>query len=168
MNTMANYAVLLLLCFLVSDTLTAGSVTRGPYLQMQSEKGITIHWRTDIATDSVIRYGDAPDKLVNSVKDPAVTTEHAVTVSTLKPAQQYWYSVGRSGATLKGGATFYFHTAPTPGVAADTRIWIIGDSGTADVNAQAVRDAYKTWSASNPADSSAVIALSMSFGGSPD
>jgi hypothetical protein len=152
MNTMANFAVLLLLCFLVSDSLTAGLVTRGPYLQLQSENGITIHGRTDTPTDSVVRYGDAPGKLTNSVKDPAVTTEHAVRLAALKSAQQYWYSIGRSSATLRSGGTFHFHTAPTPGEAADTRIWVIGDSGTADVNAQAVRDAYKAWSGSRPAD----------------
>jgi PKD repeat protein len=60
--------------------------------------------------------------------------------------------VGDSTGTIAGDASYHFSTAPTQGVAADTRLWILGDSGTANTNARAVRDAYKAWSGSDPAD----------------
>ena len=46
-------------------------------------------------------------------------------------------------ATLAGGdANHFFVTSPPPGTPKPTRIWVLGDSGTADANARAVRDAY--------------------------
>ena len=48
------------LVLLVSGPLQAQSVTRGPYLQLQTSNGVSIHWRTDSASDSVVRYGTAP------------------------------------------------------------------------------------------------------------
>ncbi|MCP3979734.1 MAG: hypothetical protein GY716_10470 [bacterium] len=41
-------------------------------------------------------------------------------------------------------ADHFFLTSPTPGTAKPTRIWVLGDSGTGNANAQAVRDAYYT------------------------
>ena len=37
----------------------AATVTRGPYLQMGGPAGIVVRWRTDVATDSRVRYGSA-------------------------------------------------------------------------------------------------------------
>ncbi|MFT5138455.1 MAG: PKD repeat protein [Rhodothermales bacterium] len=133
-------------------SVTEPLLVRGPYLQMQTDDGVTIHWRTDTATDSVVRYGDAPGNLTNTVTDPASVVDHAVVLGGLGANQQYWYSVGDSIAPIGGDASYHFTTAPPQGFAADTRIWAIGDSGTADANARAVRDAYKAWSVSNPAD----------------
>ncbi len=42
---------------------SAATVTRGPYLQMATSSSIVVRWRTDEATDSMVRYGDAPGNL---------------------------------------------------------------------------------------------------------
>ena len=147
-----NIFFLSFLVFLFSGSLAAQTVTRGPYLQMHSDNGVTIHWRTDIATDSVVQYGDAPGSLTNSASDSSVTTEHEVELSSLSAAQQYWYSVGYGGGVLAGDSSHRFRTAPVAGSAADTRIWVIGDSGTANSNAAAVRDAYVSWAGADTAD----------------
>ena len=152
MKTLSIAFAAAFLGLLVSASVFAASVIRGPYLQMQTENGITIHWRTDVATDSVVRFGTTAGNLDSSVLVAGLTTEHGVALAGLNPAQQYYYSVGDSTVTLAGDSTHHFRTAPNPGVAADTRIWVIGDSGTANANARAVRDAYKVWTASNPAD----------------
>ncbi len=128
------------------------TVVRGPYLQMPTDDGITIRWRTDVATDSVVRYGPAADNLVNTVTVAGSTTEHSVTLSGLGASQHVFYSVGDSIAPLAGDASYHFYTSPTPGNPADTRFWVIGDSGTANSNARAVRDAFKIWTSSDPAD----------------
>ena len=53
--------------------------------------------------------------------------------------------MGISSTTLAGDASYTFVTSPTPGTAKPTRIWVLGDSGTANSNARAVRDAYKAY-----------------------
>ena len=141
-----------LIALLASAATHAQSVDRGPYLQLQTDDGITIHWRTDIATDSVVRFGASPDSLTNSAVAGGSTTDHIVTLTGLGAAQQYYYSVGDSIGPLAGDATYHFHTAPPRGVPADTRIWVIGDSGTGNSDARNVRDAFKAWTASHAAD----------------
>jgi PKD repeat protein/murein DD-endopeptidase MepM/ murein hydrolase activator NlpD len=127
-------------------------VTRGPYLQMQSDDGIVVRWRTDLATDSVVRYGAAPGSLDQSVTVAGSRTEHEVMLAGLGAATTWYYSVGESGGPIAGDASYFFSTAPVQGLSADTRIWVLGDSGTANSDARAVRDAYKAWAASDPAD----------------
>ena len=57
------------------------AVTRGPYLQMQTDDGITVRWRTDLATDSVVRYGATPGSLDQSVTVTGTRTEHEVALT---------------------------------------------------------------------------------------
>ena len=71
-------------------------------------------------------------------------TEHEVTLTGLAPNTRYYYDVGdESGVNAGGDATYSFVTPPIIGTAQATRIWAIGDSGTANSDAMAVRDAYK-------------------------
>ena len=137
-------AVLVLLPAWVAE---AQTLVRAPYLQSGTSSSVIIKWRTDEATDSVVRYGPDPDSLTLSASDSDSTTEHAVQLTGLSADVKYFYavgySVGTSSATLAGGDRDHFVvTAPVPGTAKPTRIWVIGDSGTADRNARAVRDAF--------------------------
>ena len=84
--------------------------------------------------------------------DAARTTEHEVRLTGLTPATQYWYSVGSSTEMLTEGDGFRFTTSPPVGPARETRIWAIGDSGTASSDARAVRDAFKVFTQGRPAD----------------
>ena len=60
----------------------------------------------------------------------------------LSPDTRYYYSVGTATETLAGGdATHFFVTAPLARHADPTRIWVLGDSGTA--NASAARRARR-------------------------
>jgi hypothetical protein len=45
----------------------AGILSRGPYLQMGTQSGMVIVWRTTAATLPLVRYGLAPDKLTGIV-----------------------------------------------------------------------------------------------------
>src|SRR5262249_33572685 len=62
------------------------------------------------------------------------------------------YSIGTPPTTLAGDATFHFRTSPTAGTERPFRVWVVGDSGTADANAQAVRDAYAAFTAGRETD----------------
>ena len=123
--------------------LAAQTVTRGRYLQQQSDTSIVVRWRTDGSVVGRVRYGTSPASL-SSVKDEAAATrEHVVTLRNLAPNTKYYYSVGTSGATLAGGdADHFFVTSPPAGAAKRSRIWVIGDAGTKDARQKAVYDAY--------------------------
>jgi hypothetical protein len=131
----------------------AAVLQRGPYLQSATPTSLVVRWRTDVATNSVVRYGAAPGSLGSSATDLALATNHAVTVSGLSPGTRYYYSVGSTTATIAGndpGHTFV--TPPTAGTAKAFRTWILGDSGTADANASRVRDAYLAFTGSRGTD----------------
>lgn len=139
-------AILLLLAGAISP-LYADSLERGPYLQMGTPESITIRWRTDVASASSVQYGnDLGTFPQNTVTDPAITTEHEVTLSGLSPDSLYYYAVlDSSGAVLSGeDNAHFFITAPPVGMNNTTRAWIIGDSGTANANAAAVYSAFQS------------------------
>jgi hypothetical protein len=118
-------------------------LTRGPYLQMGTASSVVVRWRTSGPSDSQVRYGTDPSSLIWAANQASPTTEHEVTVSPLSPNTRYYYAVGSTTQTLAGGdANYFFVTAPSIGTAIPTRVWVLGDSGTADANARAVRDAY--------------------------
>jgi hypothetical protein len=121
----------------------AATVTRGPYLQMGTPSSLVVRWRTDVATDSRVRCGNGPGSLTSFTDNSTVTTEHEVLVSGLNPDSLLYYSVGTTSATLAGdNANYFFVTFPPNGTPAPTRVWVLGDSGTANASAAAVRDAY--------------------------
>ena len=119
------------------------TILRGPYLQSGTSSSVIIKWRTDEAAESVVHYGLDPNSLTLSASNTTSTTEHAVQLTGLSADVKYFYSVGTSSVTLAGGDRDHFVvTAPVPGTAKPTRIWVIGDSGTADRSARAVRNAF--------------------------
>src|SRR5213594_2159659 len=134
-------ALLLALCQPVLAQTVA--VTRGPYLQIGTPTSITVRWRTDVQTDSCVRYGSSVSSLTNQTCETTLTIEHEVKLSSLVYNTKYYYSIGTSEGSLAGGnSTYFFFTSPRTGKAKPTRIWVIGDSGTAGRQARAVRDAY--------------------------
>ena len=129
------------------------ALPRGPYVQSATPNSIVIRWRTDEWSDSRVVYGAGPQQLDAAVVDPTQTTEHVVTLSALDPDTKYYYAVGTGDEILAGGDTdHFFVTSPVPGISRPTRIWVLGDSGTGNSNARAVRDAYYDFSADRHTD----------------
>jgi PKD repeat protein len=129
------------------------AITRGPYLQSGSAGGVVVRWRTDVPTDSRVRYGFDPASLSFVEDDPRLVTDHAVALRGLAPGTTYHYAVGTTSLVLAGGDAGHFvATAPLPGTRRPTRVWVIGDSGTAGAGAAAVRDAYAAYGAGRRAD----------------
>ena len=96
-----------------------------------------------MATDSRVSYGPAQGKLTSQVDQSTLRTEHEVQLTGLTPDTTYYYAIGSTTATSAGGDTdHFFVTPPRPGVEKPVRVWVIGDSGTANRNAKAVRDGY--------------------------
>lgn len=122
--------------------LTDNPVVRGPYLQQASSTGIIVRWRTLTQRDAVIRYGTDPAHLDQLVTRSSRSIDHIVELTNLSPATRYYYSVGDSQGEFVRYENQYFDTHPEVGQAAPTQIWVLGDSGTADSNAAAVRSAF--------------------------
>ena len=72
-----------------SDTailpLTAAQVGRGPYLQTMTDTSVIVRWRTDLSTDSVVRYGTAPGSLTMTETVAGSATEHTVATDRPEP-----------------------------------------------------------------------------------
>ena len=134
-------------------SIDSGTVTRGPYLQQMSDKGLVVRWRTSQPVVGVVRYGEAPYELSQSASETQATTEHSVSIGGLTPSSTWFYSVGDPATTLVGGnPTYQFTTSPPPGNTSPSRIWILGDCGTANQDQYAVRDAFRKFTAQRVPD----------------
>lgn len=132
----------------------AGTLTRGPYLQQASPTQMTVRWRNTLYDSGRVRYGSTPATLTEAVDEATIPRgqfDHVVTLTGLTPNTTYNYSIGSGSDTLApapadNAATFTFTTPPMTGTAVNTRVWVLGDAGTAgntDPSRQAsVRDAF--------------------------
>ena len=132
--------------------LTDSPVVRGPYLQSASETGMTVRWRTATARDSVVRYGVNPTNLNQIASEATRSTEHVISLQGLTPGTRYYYSIGDSNTDYASGYDQYFDTHPTKGSSGPTRIWVLGDSGTANANAASVSNAYTLFNGGSHSD----------------
>ena len=145
--------VLFVACIGLPALALAGTVTRGPYLQLGTPTSIVVRWRTGAPTSSRVVYGPAPDDLALAVQSLDATTEHELTLDGLTPDTTYYYAVGDATALLAGGDDeHFFVTPPMPGVAKPTRIWVLGDSGRGNDHAFDVRDAYEAYTGARHTD----------------
>ena len=129
------------------------NITRGPYLQMGTQTGATIRWRTDVASIGQIACGLSPGNLTTTVSETATTTEHELRLSGLTPDTQYFYSVGTTTEILQQGPDNYFLTAPPANTRRKIRVSSFGDSGQNPGNNQTnVRDAFLNFRGTAPTD----------------
>ena len=121
----------------------AQNVLRGPYLQKPTHESIIVMWRTDVATNSEVKYGDSPNHLNQTVTLNPLVTDHEVQITGLEPFTKYYYSVGRTGLVLEGGnEQHHFVTSPLRGTVQPIKTWAIGDFGKSNNGQRAARDAY--------------------------
>ncbi len=144
--------------FAVLAAAAQATVTRGPYLQMATDESVVIVWRSDEATEPVVRYGASPDaldqversdyelKLAPTIEGhfrgklysrlhsaPGSTRQYEMRVSGLKPDTRYFYAIYDGEEQIGGGdADHFFYTHPKPGSDHPIRIWAVGDSGKGD------------------------------------
>ncbi len=138
---------LLALLPLATSLLPAQQIVRGPYLQQGTPDSIVIRWRTDVPTDTAVKFGEDPAKLDREAKTKWKTTEHVMMLDGLKSSTKYHYAIGNAEKTLVTDANTHFVTSPTHGTRQPIRTWIIGDAGTASAKGNEglqaqVRDAY--------------------------
>lgn len=128
----------------------AATLTRGPYLQTGTVDGVTVCWRSDVATNSVVRIGTDPGNLNMTFTNASTATSHFIPVSGLAAQTRYYYSVGSSSETLSLDTRNTFITSPVTGMQTPFRVWVIGDAGTGTSSQAAVYSAYRNFTGSAP------------------
>ena len=121
------------------------SLGRGPYLQMSTHNSIVIRWRSNVASDSRVKYGTSSTNLNFTTTNSTQKTEHEVQLVGLSPNTKYFYSIGSSTTVLQGNTENYFVTNPVPGTVSPTRIWVTGDFGHGSSAQTQVRDSYMNY-----------------------
>ena len=100
---------------------------------------IVVRWRTNVAdlTRVALRH-DARTTSIRSVDRPGAHHRARGRRSTGSIADtRYYYAVGTTAEILAGGDAQFTRSsrAPPPGTRQPTRVWVLGDSGTANANA---------------------------------
>lgn len=142
-----------LLFLLTPLFLFSQNLTRGPYLQSLTNNSIKVMWRTSAATSSVVKWGNSPGTLTNTVRDTSKVTNHIVKLTGLNPRSTYYYSVGFDETSLAGGnEQHHFVTAPAPGDTTGFKFWITGDFGAGNNEQIKVRRWFENYLQSNIVD----------------
>jgi hypothetical protein len=128
-------------------------VVRGPYLQKGTDSKITIKYRTNTSTETIVNYGTSLGSLNSTVSDLTSKVNHEIEITGLTPNTKYYYEIAdNDGVFLAEDSEMYVMTAPTIGTDQFVRAWILGDAGTANTNQRNVRDQYYSYVSSAPAN----------------
>ena len=129
------------------DSLLTG--VRAPYIQMLTSESVVIHWLTEDIEQGMVRFGVDSGHLATIELESKPTKNHIVKLPNLKPGTRYYYQTGKVGGfNAFDPEKHWFYTQPEEVVA--TRVWVIGDSGTASETLYQVRDAALGWMKKNP------------------
>jgi predicted phosphodiesterase len=120
---------------------------RGPYLQSPTPTSIVVKWRNGGNRTGKVSYGTVQGQLFEEVERKTGSFDHEVLIENLLPDTVYYYRVNGANES-----EFSFRTPPEEGVARPTRVWILGDAGTANANAGRVRDAFYRFNKSSSTD----------------
>ena len=135
---------------LMSSSAFAITVTRGPYFQLMRPHTAYVRYTTDTPCDTVVTYRKSGSTTVLTKTDSTQVTDHQIQLTGMNTFVKYIYTIGTSTATLLSGSSYFLFTSPDdahPGVR--MRFWALGDSGTGDSNAIAVRDAFVNYMGAN-------------------
>ncbi len=94
----------------------AVEVLQGPSVQVDGATAAVVSWKTDVPCGTRVRYGTNPAALDQRAEGDVVTADHAITLTELKPATTYHFSVGTARVMLKSG------TFVTPGGPGQTAV----------------------------------------------
>jgi hypothetical protein len=119
--------------FACSENDTSG---RGPYLQNASSTTMVVKWRSNQNALGQVNYGINPNELTEVAFATRESRDQEVLLTTLVADTDYYYKVSEDDAE------YTFRSPPVEGSAMPTRVWILGDSGTANLNASLVKLAF--------------------------
>ena len=89
---------------------------RAPYLQMGTNTGVTVVWRTTSNSNSQVCYGTAPNALNQSASVAGQRTHHEVRIAGLTPGSRTYYAVASACPPAgSGDPESYYDASPTVG-----------------------------------------------------
>jgi hypothetical protein len=107
------------------ELFTNVTLLRGPILSLQRSNRLTVLWRTDVSSDSVVDYGLTTAYEAGTVSNGAAVRQHEVELPALVPGTDYYYRIKTSGVVLSSNL---LHSPPAPGQ--PFRFGVVGDFGT--------------------------------------
>ncbi|MEM6348781.1 MAG: Ig-like domain-containing protein, partial [Bacteroidota bacterium] len=118
-------------------------LARGPYLQSGSDTSIVVRFQTQGAKMTELRYGTSLANLNQNIISSTAAVDHRFPIEGLTPNTRYYYEVRVGGQAVAPASNLqYWETAPTSTTIDTVRAWVLGDAGTGNGDARAVRDAY--------------------------
>lgn len=133
---------------LTANGVVPAELVRGPYLQTGTESKVTIKYRTNTSTETIINYGTSLASLSSTVSDLTAKIDHEIELTGLTPNTKYYYEIAdNDGVFVAENSEMFVKTAPTTGTDQFVRAWILGDPGTEGNGSypgdqKSVRDAY--------------------------
>lgn len=121
------------------------SLLRSPYMTIPTKDSISIQWRTNISTNSQVKFGESALNLIDSMIDSISTTEHLITLKNLFPNTKYYYSIGSTSVTLQGDSNNFFYTAPAENNPLPLKFWVTGDFGNGSSVQTSVRNSFSNF-----------------------
>jgi hypothetical protein len=143
-----NVTSWLLICLMLSISACSQNDAsgRGPYLQNASSTTMVIRWRSNQEAQGQVSYGINSGELTDVAHAAEISIDQEVLLANLAPNTRYYYKV--SGDDTE----YWFRSSPVEGSARPTRVWILGDAGTADLNATLVKLAFYDFNGGTTAD----------------
>ena len=89
----------LIALFIISNSVCAQTVTRGPYLQQATPNSIIIKWQTNVATITKVNYGVLLPSLLSTAVSTITSTNHEIKITGLLPYTKYFYSLSTATST---------------------------------------------------------------------
>ena len=146
-----KFVIFFLFTFSVTTSF-AQTLTRGPYLQVGKQDSITIRWRTNVVSNSRVKWGTVFGTYPNIVDSATSTTEHIVRIGGLTADTKYWYTIGSTTVTLQATNTNYFLTLPLSNTTRKLRFLAIGDCGNNSTNQVNVKNTFLNYIGANDVD----------------
>ncbi len=148
-----KFRLLILYCFFWQIGYTQ-ILTRGPYLTKATQHSVVIHWQTDIASTSKVRFGIDSTNLNNTFANIAYNSDHSIELTGLQADTKYYYSIETTNLLLLQGNDLYFKTLPMTNAAyaKPIRFWAVGDMGKQTANQIQVRETFKKYVDTNYVD----------------
>jgi len=107
-------------------------------------------WRTSDSTIGIVKYGNTPTSLSNTIIDTVRTKNHTIKISGLIANTKYYYSVGQDATVLAGGdEQHHFFTAINSNDTTGFKFWVTGDFGAGNSDQIRVRRWFENYLQSN-------------------
>ncbi|MDH5423507.1 MAG: metallophosphoesterase family protein [Gammaproteobacteria bacterium] len=157
-------ALVIRLTMLYLGTVYTG--VREPYIQLLTTNSVIIRWQAEDAAKVRVEAGKTPAHTEIIVEEPRAKLSHEIQLNNLRPATRYYYRLYHDNKLFRGGAEYWFETAPEVASVSPVRIWLMGDPGRPGTAIRSVQAGMTEWLSSHPRSGQSDLNLIVSTGDS--